>query len=282
MLDLAKIRTDGETQARVALNAGTVADYAEAYRNGENMPAVIVFYDGSHYWLADGFHRYFGAKDAGQTSIFEDIRPGTQRDAVLYSVGANARHGLQRSNEDKRRAVMTLLNDAEWSKWTDVAIAKACGVSSNFVGDMRKSIINPINDSPVRTVERNGTTYQQDTSKIGKPQTMLQPSGSMPPAAPKPSGAPPQNRMPTDLQTAVDDLEQEEEGIRALAERNTELEEENRILRLAVDPKVLTKIQELKAQVKVVEGQRNDWQNQCAELKKEVKRLQRQLAKVNA
>jgi len=34
-------------------------------------------------------------------------------DAVFNSVGANAEHGLRRTNADKRRAVLTLLNDDE-------------------------------------------------------------------------------------------------------------------------------------------------------------------------
>ncbi|EWY35857.1 hypothetical protein N825_32650 [Skermanella stibiiresistens SB22] len=40
--------------------------------------------------------------------------PGSRRDAVPHAVGANARHGLPRSNADKRDAVMILLKDPEW------------------------------------------------------------------------------------------------------------------------------------------------------------------------
>ena len=35
-------------------------------------------------------------------------------------------HGLRRSNADKRRAVLTLLNNEEWAKWSAREIAKAC------------------------------------------------------------------------------------------------------------------------------------------------------------
>ncbi|CAN7202505.1 hypothetical protein LJR030_000523 [Rhizobium sp. LjRoot30] len=44
------------------------------------------------------------------------------------------------TNEDKRRAVMTLLQDAEWMRWNDVRVAKAAGVSSMFVGRVRKEL----------------------------------------------------------------------------------------------------------------------------------------------
>jgi hypothetical protein len=42
---------------------------------------------------------------------------------VLYTVGANATHGLRRSNADKRRAVSMLLDDPEWAQWSNLAIA---------------------------------------------------------------------------------------------------------------------------------------------------------------
>ena len=111
MLELSNIKIDGGTQSRAELNQDVVAEYAEAYKAGAQMPPIVVFFDGNSYWLGDGFHRYFGAKAAGMETIYEERIPGTQRDAVLYSLNANAKHGLRRSNADKRKAVETMLND---------------------------------------------------------------------------------------------------------------------------------------------------------------------------
>jgi hypothetical protein len=72
-----------------------------------------VFYDGAEYWLADGFHRVHAAQKLRRLTIAADVRQGTRRDAVLLSARANAEHGLRRTNEDKRRAVLTLLADPE-------------------------------------------------------------------------------------------------------------------------------------------------------------------------
>ena len=58
----------------------------------------------------------------------------------LYAVGANASHGLRRTNTDKRRAVVRLLRDYEWSKWSDREIARRCGVANSFVGNVRRQI----------------------------------------------------------------------------------------------------------------------------------------------
>lgn len=138
MLELDQIRTNGGTQSRVELNQETVAEYAQAFTAGASFPPVVVFFDGANYWLADGFHRYFGARDAGESAIEAEIITGTQRDAVLYSLKANATHGLRRTNADKRKAVETLLKDAEWATWSDRKIAEVCGVGHPLVAAIRK------------------------------------------------------------------------------------------------------------------------------------------------
>ena len=177
MLELDQIRTNGGTQSRVELNQETVAEYAQAFTAGASFPPVVVFFDGANYWLADGFHRYFGARDAGESAIDAEIITGTQRDAVLYSLKANATHGLRRTNADKRKAVETLLKDAEWATWSDRKIAEVCGVSHELARQVRGAICHPLTDSPIRTVERNGKTYEQNTANIGKKPV------AMPPAA---------------------------------------------------------------------------------------------------
>jgi hypothetical protein len=160
------VRINGGTQSRAEINDATIAEYAEVIRAGTDLPPVVTFFDGVNFWLADGFHRYHAHRAAGAMEISSEVRPGTCREAVLYSVGANASHGLRRTNEDKRRAVQTLLGDPEWSAWSSEAIAKACAVSPRTVSAMRISANAEI--EPVRTVERNGKTYEQNTTNIGK------------------------------------------------------------------------------------------------------------------
>lgn len=168
-LPLTAIRIDGGTQPRAQTESDVIDDYAEAMLNGTSFPSVIAFYDGKEYWLADGFHRVEAAKRAGLTDIAADVRQGTQRDAILFSVGANASHGLRRTNADKRRAVERLLRDEEWAKWSDREIARNCAVHHEMVGKLRKELsggIRQIDDE--RTVQRNGSTYSMNTGNIGK------------------------------------------------------------------------------------------------------------------
>jgi hypothetical protein len=168
MIPVESVRINGGTQSRVELNQATISEYAESIRLAVDLPPVVVFFDGATFWLADGFHRFHAHREAGAMEIAGDIHTGTQRDAILYSVGANAAHGLRRTNADKRRAVETLLNDAEWAAWSGNQIAKACAVSESFVRHLRLNEDTPA-APPIRIVERNGKTYEQNTTNIGRP-----------------------------------------------------------------------------------------------------------------
>lgn len=168
-LRIERLRLDGGTQPRADIDQSTVRDYADALSTEATFPPVTVFHDGEAYWLADGFHRVHAHKMLDWLEVDADVRQGTRRDAVLFSVGANAVHGLRRTNADKRRAVETLLNDPEWAGWSDREISRRAGVGAPFVATLRPAICNPITDSPTqRRVERNGTIFTQDTSNIGK------------------------------------------------------------------------------------------------------------------
>ena len=170
MLELDQIRIDGGTQSRAELNQETVAEYAQAFTAGATFPPVVAFFDGANYWLADGFHRYFGARDAGESAIDAEIRTGTQRDAVLYSWGANDKHGLPRSNADKRNIVTAILKDEQGRQWSDNKIAKDFGFSHPFVGNVRRSLETVSSEkSAERTyTTKHGTTAVMNTTNVGK------------------------------------------------------------------------------------------------------------------
>ncbi|GAB3362701.1 MULTISPECIES: ParB N-terminal domain-containing protein [Giesbergeria] len=170
MLALESIRIDGNTQSRVELDQAVVAEYAEAMAEGAQFPPLIVFFDGAHRWLGDGFHRYFGARKAGLVQMVAEVRSGTQQDAQLFSFGVNASHGLRRTNADKRKAVTGALQHPVSCQWSDRQIAKHCGVSGKTVASVRQANCG---NSAVTHQERtyttkHGTTAVMNTSNIGK------------------------------------------------------------------------------------------------------------------
>ncbi len=163
-LPLEAIRTDGGTQPRAEIDHDLVLEYAGALEGGAAFPPVVVYYDGSDRWLADGFHRHAAHRLAGRKTIDAEVQSGTKRDAILFSFGANDAHGKRRSNDDKRRAVEGMLSDPEWARWADREIARQCRVSHTYVAKLRAASGN---DASERLVTRAGATFTMNVSSIG-------------------------------------------------------------------------------------------------------------------
>jgi ParB-like chromosome segregation protein Spo0J len=191
-----KIRIDAGTQFRAAINQDRVTEYAELFDSSNEWPfdsACEVYFDGLEYFLVDGFHRYHACKRVKRASLSCIVHSGTQRDAIKFALSANARHGLHRSNEDKRKAVAFVLEDAEWSKLSSRAIAEICGVSDRFVGSMR-------NESTA-----NGS--QSDEKRLGKDGRTTSPPKPKADSKPEPKDEPDEDDAPSYAQTQVQSVQ---------------------------------------------------------------------------
>lgn len=199
------IRHDVDLQMRAAgLNKQTVLDYAERLRDGDDPPPVLLFSDaGGSYFVGDGFHRIAAAQAAGLFDVPAIVQPGGRRAALLCAIGANSDHGLPRTIEDKRRAVLALLGDPEWAGWSQSEIAKRARVSREFVakvvaeragagfvspvaaGDQVQPAADPAADTMapakpgvVSYVDKYGHVRQMDTTKIGRNRQNGRPAGT--------------------------------------------------------------------------------------------------------
>ena len=148
LIPLSKIKDPG-AQMRIEMRAETVNDYAEAMLNDADFPSVILYHDGANYWLGDGYHRVAAARKIERETIKAEVREGTARDAILCGVGANATHGLQRTQADKRHAIEKLLRDPEWARWSDRKIAEAAKVDHKTVARVRRELSGEIPTAPV-------------------------------------------------------------------------------------------------------------------------------------
>jgi hypothetical protein len=131
------IEVDTSLQARVRMSEPVLQEYSALLMEGVSFPPVVIFDDGSKKYLVDGFHRLYAAKRVGRDRIQADLHSGSKHEGFMYSLRANAAHGLQRSNEDKRHGVLKLLEDFEYSDKSDREIAALCAVSHTFVGRIR-------------------------------------------------------------------------------------------------------------------------------------------------
>ena len=161
------LRCDADVQPRLALSEAHIREYAALLQEGHQLGTIVVFQDGSDYYLADGFHRVEAAKSIGLAELPAEIRMGTKRDAMLYACGAN-KHGKPLSNPDKQRVVRHLLEDTEWGQWSDREIARHCGVGHALVSRLRRSLSPGDSDTAPRTYRtKQGTVTTMETRAIG-------------------------------------------------------------------------------------------------------------------
>ena len=145
MIPLKNLVLDKRCQLRADLRQTVIQDYADVLEEAKEgdgkwpFPEVVVFYqEGSAHFVADGWHRVLAARQTKWPGDIPcEVLHGTLRDAILYAAGANSRHGIRRTNEDKRQAVLTILKDREWRKWNSAEIARHCAVSPGLVEIIR-------------------------------------------------------------------------------------------------------------------------------------------------
>jgi transposase len=282
-LNLLNIRIDGGTQAREELNQETVSEYAEKMRDGEVFPPVTVFFDGSDYWLVDGFHRYFATKANGKTSIDCDVENGTLKEAVRFSWKANAKRGLPLNANDQRKIILAMLQDIEVKEWSNRKIAEWVGVSHFTVNKVKNSLEETSSEPKTKKyINKHGKESVMKTEKIGKSKPKIT-------APDMTSALMVKQEVVVELNEKIDELSQ---TINMLADENTVMRD-----KIAVGQWDATEIEkidaeqtiaDLREQIRILEADnkamrqsRDMFQNRNSELMKTVKSLQSKLKKLD-
>jgi len=266
MININTLNISSGTQSRVKLDEEVIADYAEKMQAGVKFPPVKVYTDGINNYLADGFHRYFAVKKIGKTSIDAVVVSGTLRDAILYSVSVNDDHGLRRTNEDKRNSVMKLIDDFEWGAWSDSEIARACKVSQPFVSSLRKGSAPEV----VKYKGKDGAVHEKKRSV--KPEKTRDLSMA--------------EKFVAGKEPEEFDHDPKDDVISALTEENEKLQDKLAAGGSSDPEETAALIAELRdenkrlhQELKTVKLSRDQFQNENAQLMKQVAALQRQLKK---
>jgi transposase-like protein len=131
------------TQARIQTDQKTIQAYIESMQDGIEFPPVDVFCDeqSDQCILADGFHRYTAHLSIKPNEPIRcTVHNGNVEDARIFACGANATHGLRRTNEDKRKAVKLVLQEQKCQEWSDRRIAEHVGVNKSTVARIRHEL----------------------------------------------------------------------------------------------------------------------------------------------
>ena len=134
-LGVAMIEATRATQVRTKLYKDVIDAYRKDLECGAIFPPVDVFAEkgSQRFILADGFHRLYATIHAGIEEIEVTLHEGGMHEALIFALGANAGHGLRRSNADKINAVKLALKDPEISEYTQQEIADICRVTRETV-----------------------------------------------------------------------------------------------------------------------------------------------------
>jgi hypothetical protein len=169
-IPLSQVVCDETVQPRAGVDAGVMGNYAELMGNGVEFPPITVFEIAvGEFVLADGFHRVAAAKQAGLETMKATVVKGTIRDALLFAIRANASHGQGLTRKEKLRAAARLLNDPQWSQWSNSEIARICGLSGMHVGRLRKEAdSNNVRVTKRKSRGKNGKVRVMETSRMGR------------------------------------------------------------------------------------------------------------------
>jgi hypothetical protein len=137
LLKLDEITLIEGNHAREKINHKQVSQYASLMKDGVIFPPVIVF--GEENILGDGWHRFFAHRLNKKTEIMAEKKDGGAREARLYSYQAN-NHGLPPTQKERIVNAQYLLDDPEWSSWSDAKIAVHVGLGRTTVWRMRKTV----------------------------------------------------------------------------------------------------------------------------------------------
>ena len=163
LIETKRIRIDGGTQFREGIDQDLVKEYKECMLNGDVFPLIECAFDGSNYWLWDGFHRYFAFMAMGLKQVEVAYKPGTQEDAQDWALSANAKHGQTRNNATKRKQVEGALSMERHKDKSDREIAKLCEVSVSFVGAIRRP---EVKERQAKSVAKHYKNKSNDESVV--------------------------------------------------------------------------------------------------------------------
>jgi hypothetical protein len=268
LLKLDEITLIEGNHAREKISQKQVSQYAALMKDGVVFPPIIVF--GDENILGDGWHRFYAHRHNKQTEIMVEKKEGGAREARLYSYQAN-NHGLPPTPKERIANAQYLLDDSEWSQWSDAKIAAHVGLGRVTVWRMRKSV---------------------SKKQIPKPTPK-----EITPAAPKEvvTNAPVADTFQEPSESDIEALEDSQ--VQELAETITELQKEIMSLRDIIASKrweaseieqedILDTVKELRTQIEILEEEnrtlrisRDTHQQRCAELIRINKSLQNKVKK---
>jgi len=121
-----------DLQMREVMDQALIYSYVDLMKDGTVFDPMSATFDGNTYWLDGGHHRYQAYKLLNAKEVEVDFTEGDFDHAFKKALKSNARNGKQRTNDDKKKAVLKCI--LRYPDMSNYAVAKECEVSHSFVG----------------------------------------------------------------------------------------------------------------------------------------------------
>lgn len=264
-MKLSQITLDPKLMMRVTLNQEIVDEYAQSMLDGDKFPPVVIFNDGDHNYLVDGFKRYHAHKKNGLEIIDADTRMGTYDDAFDYAFQkANRDNGDRYTPEDKRYQLLMAFEVPRYAKKSDRELGRILKVSNTFVGKYRKF--------------EGKQPEVIDTTRNGKPVKVKSTKKEVD-NAPDPEEQDKIEEIATEMQGVIRENEDLQNRLAVAAMEATD--EEKQLAKGLLEDKD-EKIRLLEADNRVLKASRDSFQREASELKKQIRYWENRAKKAEA
>jgi len=163
-----------DLQIREQIDPDQIDNLREAIESKIELPPIDLFQSETEenaYYIGDGWHRLHAHREAKCKTIAAIVHPGGRAAALKHALGANADHGLRRTNRDKRNAVKIALSAFKTHSGRE--IARICNVTESLVRTIKKkqmeqsSTQTPSNPTDQKTLQIDfWDTFRADASEI--------------------------------------------------------------------------------------------------------------------
>jgi hypothetical protein len=266
-MKLSQITIDHKLMMRVGVDYEIVDEYAQKMLDGVKFPPVIIFNDGDHNYLVEGFKRYYANKKNGFEIIDADVRMGTYDDAFDYAfVKANRDHGERYKTEDKRLQLNLAFEVPRYASKSDRELSRILDVSHTFVSKARKAV-----GKQPDVIE---------TTRKGKPVKVKSIKKELEDAlAPDIEEQDKIEEIATEMQGVIRENEELQNRLAVAALEATD--EEKQLAKNLLEDKD-EKIRLLEADNRVLKASRDSFQQEASELKKQIRYWENRAKKAEA
>lgn len=169
-VSIEKVVIEDSISPRSGLDDELIAQLEEVLNEKGWLPPLTAFQMGGRLVLADGLHRLLAHQRHGSTHVQIERHHGPLREAELFALFANTRHGRRLSREEVRASIRKWLNDDEFKLATNTEIAQLCHCSPPTVAKVRKEReqVGEIGSQSVRRFRRGGRDVQMNTRNLGR------------------------------------------------------------------------------------------------------------------